>query len=73
MAEGALRPFTSNIPYHVVSVEKEYLAGEHHVLVVPAGIGRQEVASIKDRAEGNMVLNAVSFWGTGGVMSRERT
>jgi hypothetical protein len=61
----------SQAPYFSVSVEKEYQDGKHHDVVVPAGIGRQAVASATISLEGNVVLNAVSFWGTGGVMSRD--
>lgn len=72
-AESALRPVSADVFSYTVTLNKFYAEGLHHDIVVPAGIGRQEVASIKVSAEGNMVLNSVSFWGTGGVMSREKT
>jgi hypothetical protein len=75
LAESALvGPIPGVNQYHLVQTDKEYAGdGGHYDLVVPAGIGRQTVASTIIQLEGNLVLGAVSFWGTGGVMSREET
>jgi hypothetical protein len=68
-AEGAL---SAAGPTYAVSTNEAFAPG-HHDMVVPSGIGRQEVASATVTFQGPLILGGVTFWGNGGVMSRDRT
>jgi hypothetical protein len=69
-AEGAL--VSTTVPTYTVGTNEEFTTG-HHDMVVPAGIGRQELASASITFQGPLILGGVTFWGNGGVMSRDRT
>jgi hypothetical protein len=72
VTKGEAALITGSKPSYTVNTNEAYSSG-HHDLVVPAGIGRQQVASATVTFRGNVILGSVTFWGNGGIMSRDRT
>jgi len=62
-------PNASPVPTYTKTLDDTYSNG-HYNVVVPAGIGPQTVASVKFVMRGNIILQGLSLWVSGGFAER---
>jgi hypothetical protein len=62
-------PNANPVPTYTKTLDDTYSNG-HYNVVVPAGIGPQTVASVKFVMRGNVILQGLSLWVSGGFAER---
>lgn len=62
-------PNANPVPTYTKTLEDTYTSG-HYNIVIPAGIGPQSVASVKFVMRGNIILQGLSLWVSGGFAER---